>query len=180
MSNKEPKPWGQMNRVAEMVVERLRPATHRIEIAGSLRRHKPMVSDIEIVAIPRLDTNLLGEPLEVGDVDRLLAGWPIELTKNGPKYKQFSFAGSTGQTYTVDLFLQPDPRTWAVNFMIRTGSAEFSKRMLTPQAGGGYKPLGYEVRDGLVWKHGTPLELTTEEQIFTLWGMDYVFPEDRI
>lgn len=40
--------------VAEALVRELAPACDRIEIAGSIRRQKPWVSDIELVAIPQL------------------------------------------------------------------------------------------------------------------------------
>src|SRR5690606_28750539 len=110
----------------------------RIEIAGSLRRKKEMLGDIEIVAIPILHTNLLGEPLNTSEVDDLLATWPITLHKNGAKYKAFSFEWQPGWTFKVDLFLQPDPATWGYNFMVRTGSAEFSHKMVTPRRFGGY------------------------------------------
>ena len=39
--------------LAEALVELLRPACQRIEIAGSIRRGKARPNDIEIVAVPR-------------------------------------------------------------------------------------------------------------------------------
>jgi DNA polymerase/3'-5' exonuclease PolX len=63
MSDNEKRPYAQMMTIARAVVERLRPACQRIEIAGSLRRHRPMVGDIEICAIPIMPTDLFGEPL---------------------------------------------------------------------------------------------------------------------
>jgi DNA polymerase/3'-5' exonuclease PolX len=51
--------------IAGRIVEALRPYCERIEIAGSLRREKPMVGDIEIVAIPRRPVDLFGEPVSM-------------------------------------------------------------------------------------------------------------------
>lgn len=180
MSEVEKRPWLQMYTIAEAVVAKLRPACHRIEIAGSLRRRKSMVGDIEIVAIPIRHTDLFGEPVDRSLVDDELGKWPIQLHLNGQKLKKFSFEGTSGQTYTIDLFLQPDPATWGVNYLLRTGSPEFSKRMVTPKMHGGYKPDGFEIDKARVWRNGVALATPDEECIFDLWGMCYVDPEDRI
>lgn len=179
MSETEKRPYAQVLHVANHIVEALRPACHRIEIAGSLRRKKEMVGDIEIVAIPKLHTNLIGEPMDTSEVDDLLANWPIVLGKNGKKYKAFSFEWQPGWTFKVDLFLQPDPATWGYNFMVRTGSAEFSKAMVTPIEYGGHKPKGYEIREARIYRNGVLLHTPEEEDIFRTWGMDFVPPEQR-
>jgi len=63
--------------------------------------------------------------------------------------------------------------------MIRTGSAEFAKRMVTTQWHGGLMPDGLSVSGARVWR-GTQLLNTPEEgDVFKLWGMTYVKPEDR-
>lgn len=180
MSSGVKRPYAQVMRVAEVVMDALRPACHRIEIAGSLRRQKEMVGDIEIVAVPVLHTDLLGEPLETSEVDDLLARWPVTLHKNGQRYKQFSFEWQPRMWFKVDLFLQPDPRTWPVNFLLRTGSSDFSHKMVTAKAFGGYKPDGYEVRDARVWHNGKALDLVDEQDIFDLWQMKFVEPRDRL
>lgn len=179
MSNNWKMPWAQARSVAGALVHYLAPACTRIEIAGSLRRMRPMVGDIELVAIPKMDIDLFGNPLETSHIDSILDGKPVEFHKRGRKYWQFSFDGTSGNRYVVDLFLQPDPRTWPVNFLLRTGSAEFSHRMVTAKSQGGYKPDGYEVRKARVWQAGKALELAEEAEIFELWGMAYVEPRDR-
>lgn len=180
MSNVPKRPFAQVNRVAQHVVSLLAPVCHRVEIAGSLRRQKEMVGDIEIVAIPRLHTNLLGDALETSDVDDLLAKCPVTLHKNGAKYKQFSFEWQPGWMFSVDLFLQPDPATWGYNFLVRTGSADFSKRMVTPKRHGGYKPDDLQIQGARVYKRNGQVVDTPEEQdIFALWGMDFVSPMER-
>lgn len=179
MSEATKRPYEQMHRMACALVERLRPACHRIEIAGSLRRQKPMVGDIEIVLIPIPLTNLFGEPLETTEVDVALDRWPITVIKSGAKYKQFTFDSTAGQTYTVDLFIQPDPATWGVNYMIRTGSADYTRRMVTKRSQGGLMPDELSVRDARVWRNGAAIETPEESDIFELWGMDFVEPKER-
>lgn len=179
MSERPKQPFKTMMEAARLLVAKLQPACERIEIAGSLRRQRPLVSDIELVAIPKPILNLIGEPTEWTEVDNLLDTLPVTFTKRGRKYQQFWFDGSILPFY-VDLFLQPDPATWPVNFLLRTGSSEFSKRMVTSVAFGGHKPDAYEIKDARVWLRGAPLDLTEEIEIFDLWRMDWIEPKDRL
>lgn len=179
MSNSEKRPYAAMRAFADRLVAKLAPACERIEIAGSLRRQCEFVSDIELVAIPKCIPNLLGEPTTVTEVDLLLATLPVTLVKNGPKQKQFTFDDAYGRLVQVDLFLQPDPATWGVNYLIRTGNAAFSHRMVTPRLHGGYKPNQYQIKDARVWHNGTAIDTQEEEAVFELWAMSYIEPQDR-
>lgn len=179
MSDTTKRPYALMNDLATKLARRLMPACQRVEIAGSIRRCKPMIGDIELVLIPKHVTNLFGEPTGVTEVDLLLQSWPIQIIKNGQKYKQIVFTGNSGTPYTVDLFIQPDPKTWGVNYLIRTGSSDFSHRMVTRHTQGGWMPDQYTVRDARVWCNGAALDTPSEESVFDLWRMDFVEPEDR-
>lgn len=179
MSDSIKRPHAQMLSTATGIVERLRPACERIEIAGSLRRKRPMVGDIEIVAVPKLSMGLFGPIPGETEVDSLLRSWPITLLKNGEKYKQFTFIGSKGSEFKIDLFLQPDPATWGVNFMVRTGSAEFTTRMVTSVHKGGLCPAGLNVKEARVWRGPEVLDTPEEADVFRLWGMDFIAPESR-
>ena len=50
--------------LAGELVALLQPACERIEIAGSIRRQRPDVGDVELVVVPRLKAplGLFGEP----------------------------------------------------------------------------------------------------------------------
>ena len=77
---------------AQIIAARLAPYCERIEIAGSIRRKRETVGDIELVAISRRGTNLLGEPTDQQLVDQpLLAmereGYLGKPTKDGDRYK---------------------------------------------------------------------------------------------
>src|SRR3990167_5807145 len=73
-----------MRAVAESILDAWAPACARIEIGGSIRRGKPKPHDIEIVAIPKLET-LVAERDMFADsdvtmaernlLDELLAEW---------------------------------------------------------------------------------------------------------
>lgn len=179
MSDTERRPYAQVLYVATAIANALAPACHRIEIAGSVRREKAMCGDVELVAIPRLHTNLIGDPMDSSEVDDALGRWPITLHKNGNKYKQFSLEWQPGVWFKVDLFLQPDPATWGVNFLLRTGSATFSHFMVTPTWQGGHKPEGFEMKDARVWRNGVALDTPEEIDVFNAFGLAYVEPKDR-
>lgn len=163
-----------MRPLAETLVSRFAPNCERIEIAGSLRRLKSEIGDIEIVAIPtpalyeQLDTLLTDGKIRHGQPKR----W-------GQKLRTFLFDTIGGYTIQVDLFLQPDPATWGCNMMIRTGSQEFSKRMVTERSKGGFMPDGYQIREARVWRGDTALPTPDELDVFMLWGMACVEPWDR-
>jgi DNA polymerase/3'-5' exonuclease PolX len=178
MSDTKKRPLYQMRAVAHGLIERLAPACQRIEVAGSIRRQKPEIGDIEIVAIPKFYPDLLGEPTTISELDALLATWPIKLVKNGPKYKQFIFTGTSGEQYTIDLFL-PSLETWGAIYLIRTGSADFTARMVTRQEKGGLMPDDLSVNGGRVWCNGAALATPEESDLFTLWGLDFIEPQDR-
>ena len=180
MSDTVKRPYTQVMRVADVLMDSLRPHCHRLEIAGSLRRQKEMVGDIEIVAVPIPHTDLIGDPLETSQVDDWLTNKPLTLHKNGNKYKAFSFEWQPRMWFKVDLFLQPDPRTWGWNYMIRTGSMDFSKKMVLPQRHGGYKPEWASIEGARVWREGKVLDTREEAMVFDLWGMDFVLPKDRV
>jgi DNA polymerase/3'-5' exonuclease PolX len=145
--------------IAQGLVEYLRPACTRIEIAGSIRRLKADVKDIEILAIPDL-TPLPMPRAEFGkpvpkvhktQIDALLHAMElagdISLDKNGDRYKKFLFKPAS---IFVDLFLVLPPAQWGVQFVIRTGPAEFGHWLVTRKAKGGGLPNEYIVQDGVV------------------------------
>lgn len=178
MSKVAKRPYDQMYRQAYGLMERLQPACERIEIAGSIRRRRPLIGDIEFVLMPRYLTDLFGQPTGQTELDLLLAGWPITRVKDGQKYKQISFAGNSGQPYTVDLWIQ-SKETWGVNLMIRTGSEDFTKRMVTRRVLGGYMPNDLRVDGARVWRNGAPVDTPEEEDVFHLFGVEWVRPEER-
>ncbi len=168
-------PHRQAIAIANSVISALAGGCARIEVAGSLRRESSMVGDIEIVAVPLPILDLFGEPQEKTQVDLRLDILGIPRFKDGAKYKQFVLQGTQ-----VDLFLQPDPSTWGVNFLLRTGSAEFAKRMVTRQEWGGLMPNEYSVHDARVWRGPVVLETPEEEDVFRLWDMDWIEPKERV
>lgn len=168
-------PLARARDVAEDLVACFRTNAKRIEVAGSIRRRKPVIGDIELVCIPTVGLYDL--------LDKWLASGKILHTdpkRWGNRYRSFRHLVKVLDEYVqVDLFLQPDPSTWGVNMLLRTGSAEFSRKMVTKRSEGGFMPDCYQVRDARVWAGAKLLETPEEEDIFALWGMDYVLPPQR-
>lgn len=178
MSNTAKRPYAEMLEIAQQVVAEIAPYCEREPvIAGSLRRKRPEIGDIEIVAVPKLHRDLFGEvwPANGGsEIDDWLATKAIFPIANGQKQKKFMWGG-----VQIDLYLQPDPATWGVNLMIRTGSAEFSHWMVTPQRQGGACPDGLTFRDARIWHNGRALQTPNEDDVFNILGIVWIEPENR-
>jgi DNA polymerase/3'-5' exonuclease PolX len=159
-------------RYVEIITSLIRPYCERVEIAGSLRRETPGVGDIEIVCIPKVQQDLFGYQFRSSN--------PLEdaLRRAGfEKYKKFFYVA--GQVW-IDLFITT-PERWGVIFTIRTGSAVFSRRLVTPISQGGSLLYRYCVEDGRVVERATGKLLDTPEEIdfFRVTGIAWREPRDR-
>ena len=167
-------------------------ACERFEIAGSIRRRKPDIGDVDIVAIPRFEeipsadmfatpvlTNLLWHR-----VDDLLAAGEIKKHERdteaglrtcwGDKLRSVEFRGCA---YDINL---ADKDNWGPMLAIKTGPAELSKAIVT-----NLPRYGYACRDGFhVWDlKCSPgprmLPELTEEMFFGMAGIPFKEPEKR-
>lgn len=161
-------------KLAQEVIARFRPACQRIEIAGSLRREKPDVGDIEIVCIPNWNVDLYGEKWpDVERITNILFASGFQVFKSGDHYKQFTIGPCM-----VDLFITT-PECWGVIFAIRTGPADFSRRLVTPKFHGGFMPGNMRIQNGRVLRSGELLDTPEEEDLFRVYEMEYIQPKDR-
>lgn len=178
---------------AAALVELLAPGCSRIEIAGSVRRRKPVVHDIEIVAIPRIDhrpVGLLEEETEPVNMLDELALWyltgplpllvrrPVEnhrrdgsvdvQEKVGPKFKALVFSG-----IPVDLFIT-DTEQWGCIFALRTGPGDWNVRLVMD-----CKRVHRAVAGGRVLHLGKPVPTPEEADFFRELGQPWIDPWDR-
>ena len=89
-------PYNKAYNLAQRILKELEPGCSRIEIRGSLHRKKPMVGDIEILAIPKIKNmqldffgNASGIDTKLDDIITRLVSVEKRLMiyKNGKKYK---------------------------------------------------------------------------------------------
>ena len=152
--------------IASQIIERLRSHCDRIQIAGSIRRGKPEVKDIEIVCIPK--------PYDVGlfesGIATVVSQWPKVRGELPCKYTQRTLP----EGIALDLFFAT-PENWANIYTIRTGSAAWIKNVMARR----WVSLGYHSKDGILERDGEQVKVRTEEDLFALLGLDYVTPALR-
>lgn len=173
------RPYGEMHSAAMEVVELLQPACRGIEVVGSLRRRRAYVRNIDLVAIPTLQTDLFGRPAPDTALDSVLTLKCFSVRKDGPKYKQILYQDWMGKPHQVNIYLQTDPDTWGMAILLKTGSTRFVRSMLTRRRRGGKMPNDLQVRDGRAWRDGRPLPTLEEEDVFALWEMAWITPARR-
>ena len=165
--------------VANEVMKLLAPAVERIRVAGSLRRGKDAVKDIELVYVPRMVASLrtlfeMGQvPATEARISELLQRGVLKLDqqvlRNGPKYKRVIHVESSA---VVELF-RADADNWGAIFAIRTGPAEFSKALVSHGWHGGVMPATMKMQDGHLWRDGQRVATPTEESFFEALGLPH-------
>ena len=147
-------------KIAEAVVKRLEPYCKKIEVAGSVRRKRPWVNDVDFVLVPDDLWNLHHEIKGLGQVK--VGGSKIMRVMVGSTQVDFYFA---------------DEHTWATLLLIRTGSAENNIRLATRA-----QQLGWHLAasgDGLFNEKGKRIAGDTEISIYNALGLPYQRPEER-
>ena len=146
--------------IAEVVVKQLSPYCQRIEVAGSVRRKKPWVNDIDFVLVPSDLWKLHHEIMGMGQV--MMSGMKIMRVIVG--------------SVQVDLYFAT-PETWATLLLIRTGSAENNIRLCSRA-----KEMGWHLAasgDGLFNEKDERIAGDSERSIYDALDLPYQRPEER-
>lgn len=174
-------------RTAEGVRVALEPFCERIVIAGSLRRRKADVGDMELLYIPRFEDRpadlFSTEPVNLVDemLNRCLASGVITKRLNaggGTAWGQWNkLAVDVASGIPLDLFATTADRWW-VSLVIRTGSKEtnLALTMGAQKLGRTLNAYGSgvtEVRTGAV------IPAHSEQEVFALCGVPYKEPMQR-
>lgn len=149
--------------VAEKYLELLKPLCYRAEIAGSIRREKPEVKDIEIVCIPRMVT--------ITEFIDLVNSWTkIKGEPTGKYTRRILYEG-----IALDLFIANE-NNWGMIFAIRTGSADYSHKVLA----NGWTRAGYKSKDGILYdRDNNKFYIKEEIDLFNLLKFKFVEPRFR-
>lgn len=152
----------------------------RWEIAGSIRRKRPMVGDVEHVVIPRGENgsqlwgrvnDLLATDggLFAGDGALMKAVYPNGTHRWGNRYRGIVFEGVRHEVFIAD------KANWGAILAIRTGPAEFSKRLVTDLRTRGYRQQGGYLLDNA----GQVIDVPDERTFLEFCGCRWIEPEDR-
>lgn len=174
--------------VANTLVALLESATSRIEIAGSIRRGRPDVGDIELVAVPIRETiqdgmfgtreaNRLTERVNDLIGSRLLGSHPTD-PKRGDRYSKL-IEPRTG--LQLDLF-SATAETFGLIYLIRTGPADYSRRFVTDLRSRALHVANGELHRGSLGCGSAACEVIptpAEADVYAAAGWRFVRPELR-
>lgn len=160
--------------VANRAIEKLKPYCDKIEIAGSIRRRRPFVHDIDLVCIPSNQGQFITQLRQLGPF-RMGGGKLIRVSNPGLE---------------LDVYIAT-PEIWATLLLIRTGSKAhniklcklaLNQSMRLHADGSGLFRLGGMVAtddaaDGS--QEETRIAGDTEESIFEALGLPFKRPEER-
>lgn len=190
MSDKKRWPRAQALDVARELCAALKPVCERLIVAGSLRRMKEDVGDVEILFVPRFEQRMV-DMFESGQfnlaeevIQRLLDGGVLAKRPSatggfawGEKNKLALHRGGM----PVDLFTATTGNWW--NYLVcRTGPADSNTRIAMAAQAKGWKwnpyGVGFSRGGALAGDHETHV-VTSEEDVFTFVGLPFLEPKDR-
>ena len=160
-------------RMAETIVVELAPFCERITVAGSIRRQRPMVNDIDIVALPRIGQ-------EQAFRDRCMQR--ASVVTNAPQTLVVILENKVQLDIWIaspkgsDLF-EPRPCNYGSLLLVRTGSKAHNIHLINHA-----KSLGmtWNTYWGVFDYTGRNcVAADTEEEIFKALKLEFVPPEKR-
>lgn len=162
--------------IAEKIRSELAGFCTRVEIAGSIRRRRPQVNDIDLVLEPRpgqvetIKARCEARCTRVTDGDKISI-WRLRLPDNEIIQLDLYFT----EPRTSDLF-NTTPANFGSVLLCRTGSKEHNIFMVEQAAklGRCWRPML-----GVFDDSGLCLASETEEEIFQALNLDFIPPERR-
>jgi len=175
--------------VAKELCDALRPVTERLIVAGSLRRQKDEVGDVEILFVPKLETvrDGLFDVKQISQVDavldRLLAAGVLakRLNANGSVMwgDKNKLAVHMASRVPVDLFAATEAN-WFNYLVCRTGPGESNIAIASaakamgwqwhPYGTGFSRPVGLGTEERVV---------ASEREVFDFVGLPFKEPWER-
>jgi DNA polymerase/3'-5' exonuclease PolX len=179
--------------IAQQIYGQLAPSCERLAIAGSIRRGKLDVGDVELVAIPRYieePSRLWGDTNRVSVLDRVLGQLEappsvfLERILGGDRYMRLRHVRSGLQ---VDLFITTRDQ-FGLTLLTRTGPADYSHWLVTEARRRGFHSCGGWLRRGLAPHSETTyrdcgherIPTPEERDVFAALAMPWIEPTERI
>jgi DNA polymerase/3'-5' exonuclease PolX len=171
---------------AQEITVALHGVCHRIEIAGSLRRRKFHVGDVEILYIPIFEDRkvdlLFWENVNLAEeaIERLLCEGVIEkrvLAKGKKAWGSWNkLALHKASGIPLDLF-RATQENWYNYLVCRTGPASSNTRIASEALKRGWKWNPYGA--GFSHRTGKTHQVHSEAEVFEFVGLPYLSPERR-
>ena len=179
-------PLAEAREVAEELITLLRPACEKIAVAGSVRRRKDQVGDIELLCISKVlsDLDFFGKSTDYAILDKMLVGiigdglLDYRLNRKGSRafgpLNKLLVHRPSG--IGVDIF-STTAENWGLSLLVRTGSRSFNIKVMTR-----FRSLGMQghAYGGVTDQHGRDLACPTEEEVFRILQWPFVAPEQRV
>lgn len=180
MSEKQRFPLETALPIAEELCSMLAPACMRIEIAGSIRRRRSDVGDIELLCVPK---QTIDSVFGTDDLDRVISShiavglldYRTDVRGRrtyGPMNKLLRHVPSG---IPLDVF-STTAENFGMSWVVRTGPAEWNKRMMQRFRDIGFRAHAY---GGVHNRQGVELDCPDEATVFRLMNLPYVEPWDR-
>jgi DNA polymerase/3'-5' exonuclease PolX len=174
--------------VALELQELLAPLCERVEIAGSIRRRRPLVGDVELLFIPRTGERSAGlfDTETVSLAEELLNG----MVADGRLAKRPSVTGAftwgpenklgihVASGIPVDFFSTSPDRWWNA-LVVRTGGKQNNLAITTTaqRQGWRFEAYGSGFRNLTTGEHHAT---TSERDVFEFMGLPYLQPHQRL
>ena len=146
--------------IAEEVVKQIAPYCEKAMVAGSIRRQKPIVNDVDLVIIPK-DRGVLDQVL------MRLGSYKMAGTK---------IARIETENISLDIYFAT-PETFATLLLIRTGSKENNILLCSMAKRKGWHL--YANGEGLFDENDQLVAGESEESIYKALGIAWQRPEER-
>lgn len=169
-------PLAEAERYAAKIVEALQPMCLKIDVAGSIRRRRPLVNDIDLVILPKDGQT---EAIKARCIQR-----NPHVVQNG----LINFIFLLGASIQVDVFfahsgvpdlVSPEPSNWGSLLLCRTGSMQFNVWYAQQARNHDYHWNPYK---GLVASSGGDARVvygSEEAGMFSSLKLDFIPPEQR-
>ena len=155
---------GKVDPIAKNILEKLKESKHfnQVEIAGSYRRRRPTVGDIDILATSNNPKVAMEEFCNMEDVEKVVA--------QGETKSSIIVSGGLHMDLRI---VEPDSYGSALQYF--TGSKDHNVKVRSIAVDKGWKLNEY----GLFDKNDKKLADKTEEEIYNKLGLDWIPPELR-